>query len=58
MNPYVTLREIPAMTGLTLWTVYNHRGTGRLPQEDEMIGTTPVWKPTTIVKWNDERNKR
>ena len=58
MNDYVTLADIPAMTGLTMGTVNFYRSDGRLPINDDKIGRTPVWKRTTIEEWNDTRNRR
>ena len=57
-SDWVTLYDIAKMTGLTMGTVYQYRGSGRLPDEDGMVGSTPVWNWSTIQKWNDERNKR
>ena len=57
-SDWVTLEDIPAMTGLTQGTVYQYRGSGRLPPHDVMVGSTPVWNWVTIQTWNDERNKR
>ena len=40
-SDWVTLYDIAKMTGLTMGTVYQYRGSGRLPDEDGMVGSTP-----------------
>ena len=55
---WVTLYDIAKMTGLTMGTVYQYRGSGRLPPNDGMVGSTPVWERATIHEWNETRNRR
>ena len=57
-DEWVTLKDIPALTGLTQATVYVYRSVGRLPKPDDHVGYTPVWKPETIIEWNDTRRKQ
>ena len=58
MSDMIVTKDIPDLTGLTIGTVRNYRATGRLPDADEMIESTPRWKRSTIVRWNDRRNKK
>ena len=57
-SDWVNMDEVSVMTGLTIGTIRQYRGSGRLPKEDAMVGPIPVWEWGTIQKWNDERNKR
>lgn len=36
---------------------YRARERGGLPAEDRMFGRTPVWRPQTIIRW-DEHERR
>ncbi len=58
MTDWVTLKDIPAMTGLTQATVYVYRSVGRLPAADGKVGYTPVWHRETIRVWNETRRKQ
>ena len=58
MTDWVLTNDIPELTGLTIGTVRNYRATGRLPDADEMIESTPRWKRSTIVEWDARRNKK
>ena len=58
MTEYMDMEDVATVCKLTIGTVRQYRGSGRLPAEDKMYGATPVWKPATITKWNDERTKR
>ena len=58
MTDWVLTKDIPELTGLTIGTVRNYRATDRLPDADEMVGSTPRWRRSTIIRWNDRRNKK
>ena len=57
MGDLVGLQTIAEMTGLTRGTVYWMRGTGRLPDPDEVIDGKPLWRRLTIEVWDSGRRK-
>lgn len=66
---YWTMSDIAAYLGVKLKSVHTYRLRGKkeeeqevppaerrgLPKEDRMYGRTPVWKPQTIIKWQQEQ---
>ena len=58
MPEYIDMEQVAELCDLTIGTVRQYRGVKRLPAEDRMYGSTPVWKRDTIVKWNDKRPRR
>lgn len=54
-----TLAEVAAYLGVKPVTVYRYRKRpleeGGLPPEDAMISRTPVYRPATVITWNEDR---
>lgn len=54
---YWTMADIAEYLGVKLRSVHTYRLRGQkgepggLPQEDKVLGRTPVWKPATILGW-------
>jgi predicted DNA-binding transcriptional regulator AlpA len=44
------------MTGLKTDTIYTYRKRNTLPEPDQYIGRTPVWKKNTIEEWHALRS--
>lgn len=56
MSDWLTSTDISKLTGLKVDTIYTYRKRNTLPDPDQYIGRTPVWKKTTIEEWNSKRS--
>jgi predicted DNA-binding transcriptional regulator AlpA len=45
------LKDLPALTGLSLRTVNRLRAEGRLPRPDATFGACLCWRPSTLERW-------
>lgn len=54
---YMTTDEVAVALGIRRQTVASYLSRGQMPEPDEMIGRTPVWKPATISRWKKQREK-
>jgi hypothetical protein len=56
-----TMDDIAAHLGVKAASVRRYRARpadkGGLPPEDRMIGRTPVWKPATVITWNETERR-
>jgi len=52
LSDWLTTTDIATMTGLKSDTIYKYRKRNTLPEPDQYIGRTPVWKRSTIEDWN------
>lgn len=48
-----TTDDIAAYLGVKTASVRRYKVRGDLPPEDRKIGRTLVWKPATIIAWNE-----
>lgn len=48
-----TTDDIAAYLGVKAASVRRYKVRGDLPAEDRKIGRTLVWKPVTIIAWNE-----
>lgn len=46
-----TIKDVAAHFGIKPQTIRVYRTQGKLPKEDNRFGTSPVWRPATIVAW-------
>lgn len=52
---YWTTADVARYLGVNLGTVSSYRGRHQMPEPHGRIGSTPVWKPETIIAWQAER---
>lgn len=56
-----TMDDIAAHLGVKPTSIRRYRARpldkGGLPREDRMIGRTPVWKPVTVITWNETERR-
>lgn len=50
-----TTSEVAAYLGVRVQTVSTYRRKEQMPDADWQVGRTRVWKPATIIEWNDRR---
>lgn len=50
-NDLLTIAGVAELAGITDKAVRQHRARGTMPDADEVLGRTPVWKRSTIEKW-------
>ncbi len=43
--------DISRMTGITVGALRKRLATGTMPVPDMRFGSSPVWKPETIIPW-------
>lgn len=53
-----TTAEVAAHLGVRPATVSSYRMRGQMPQPDRKLGRTQLWKPATILAWQDRRRGR
>jgi predicted DNA-binding transcriptional regulator AlpA len=47
--------DVAAYLGVGVATVSAYRSRGQMPEPDQTIGRTHMWKPARIVAWHQER---
>lgn len=55
MEGFLTGAELAARIGIQTASIYRYRSRGDLPEPDEMIGRSPLWKVETIDAWLKDR---
>ena len=55
MDGYLTSTELADKLGIRHTSVYRYRVRGDIPDPDEYVGRTPLWKETTIAAWLEAR---
>lgn len=47
--------DVAAYLGVGVATVSAYRSRGQMPEPDQTIGRTHMWKPVRIIAWHQER---
>lgn len=55
MDGYLTSDQLAARIGIKRASVHRYRTRGDIPEPDEYVGRTPLWKSDRIEKWLAER---
>ncbi len=55
MDGYLTSEDLATRLGVKRESIYRMRTRGDLPDPDDTIGRTPVWKTDTITAWEADR---
>ena len=55
VNPMLTIGEIERALGYAKGSLTSLRAKGYFTEPDAVYGRTPLWRPSTITKWNNER---
>lgn len=53
-----TVSDIADYLGVETNTVSTYRARGQMPDADQQIGRTRVWKPRRIIDWHSNRPGR
>ena len=54
----LTVRDVAVHLGVSESSVTAYKATGRMPEPDQTYGRTPLWKQSTIDRWNKARPGR
>jgi len=57
LKDWLTRTDIANLTGLKIDTIDKYQRRNTLPEPEQYIGRTPVWKKQTIDKWIAFRKK-
>jgi predicted DNA-binding transcriptional regulator AlpA len=55
MDGYLTSEQLADRLGVRRGSIHRYRTRGDLPEPDEVIGRSPVWKVETIECWEAAR---
>lgn len=55
MDGFLTSAQLADKLGIKPASVYRYRVRGDLPEPDEFVGRTPLWKATSVDAWLAER---
>ncbi len=58
MEGYLTADELAERLGIKRGSVHRYRVRGDLPEPDEHVGRTPLWKIDSIEAWEASRPGR
>lgn len=50
-----TTTDVAAYLGVSVGTVSTYRARGQMPEPDQTVGRTHLWRPARIVDWHDAR---
>jgi len=50
-----TATDVAAYLGVSRHTVSSYRSRRQMPEPDQLIGRTPVWRPARIAEWHAKR---
>ena len=56
-DTYLTRSQVAERLSLSVETVKWHKLNGSMPEPDKYIENKPLWKTTTIDRWNAGRQK-
>lgn len=51
MEGFLTADQLAARLGIQRASVHRYRVRGDIPEPDEYVGRTPLWKTTSIDAW-------
>lgn len=54
-NDLLTTDQVAELAGVKPMSIHQYRQRGAIPEPDQYVGRTPVWKRRTIDKWLAER---
>lgn len=52
-----TTSDVAAYLDVRVATVSNYRKHGRMPEPDQTVGRTHMWRPRRIVEWHESRTR-
>jgi predicted DNA-binding transcriptional regulator AlpA len=55
IDGYLTSADLAKLLGIKQTSVHRYRVRGDIPQPDEYVGRTPLWKQETIDQWVENR---
>lgn len=55
MDGYLTSAQLADRIGVKHGSIHRYRVRGDIPEPDEYAGRTPLWKVTTIERWEGMR---
>lgn len=55
MRDYYDSAQLAELLGIKRTSVHRYRTRGDIPEPDEYVGRTPVWKHTRIDEWLKSR---
>lgn len=50
-----TTSDVAAYLGVKVATVSAYRARGQMPEPDQKLGRTQLWRPKTIIQWCENR---
>jgi uncharacterized protein involved in tolerance to divalent cations len=50
-----TTSDVAEYLGIQIGAVSFYRNRNQMPEPDRIVGRTHLWRPTTIIAWNEER---
>lgn len=50
-----TTSEVAAYVGVKVATISAYRSRGQMPEPDQKLGRTQLWRPKTIIQWHNSR---
>jgi hypothetical protein len=50
-----TTSDVAAYINVRVGTVSTYRRRGQMPEADQVIGRTPMWRPRRIITWHEGR---
>lgn len=54
-DPLLGLSEVAEYTKLSVNTLYSYRSLSLIPPPDQIFGTSPAWRQSTIEQWLRDR---
>lgn len=58
LNDYVTAKEAAEIAEMPYYYVWIYLQRGAMPEAELRVGSTPLWKRTTIEEWHATRRRR
>lgn len=55
MDGYLTSEQLANRLGVARESIHRYRTRGDIPEPDEIVGRSPVWKIETIERWEAVR---
>jgi predicted DNA-binding transcriptional regulator AlpA len=50
-----TTSDVAEYLGVQVATVSNYRKRGQMPEPDETVGRTHMWRPRRVIEWHEAR---
>lgn len=55
MKDYLDPAAVAQLAGVSRETIHRYRVRGDIPEPDDYVGRTPVWREATIKAWLESR---